>query len=172
MVLATNNLPRAPAGDYAFWQRIRVIKYQRRYVTGTPNLALGELPADEQLPKKLREQCGPAILAKMVRGCLTALRDGLNPPYEITTAVAGYQRQEDLVRQWLDDRCEFGPAYTIGAREGHKNFKDWYNQNISDVFPAPGPKKFSVEMARLLNKDRDQNNNVIYRGAQITVFLS
>ncbi|MCK5679936.1 hypothetical protein KAI46_03900, partial [bacterium] len=128
--------------------------------------SLGESIADESLPAKLRER-GPAILAKLVRGLLEVQRDGLNPPPEVISAVNAYQKNEDLVRQWLDDKCEIGEGFTIPARDGHKAFKEWFHDTISDTYNAPGPKKFSVELSRFLKKDRDSTGRTIYLGARL-----
>ncbi len=165
VVISTNHLPRASASDYAFWQRLRVIEFKRRYVLN-PNLEKGELLADISLSDKFKD-CGPAILAKLVRGCLSALRDGLAPPLEVTQAVAFYQHSQDLVSQWLQDRCVLGDDLFIPAREGHKDFKQWFFDNISDSFPAPSQKKFKAEMERLLTRSRDAANCSIYRGAKL-----
>ena len=167
LILMTNHKPRIPAADAAIWQRIRMIEYSRRFIAnGTPDPALNEFPADINLASKLKER-GPAILAKLVRGLLEALRDGLTPPQEVMASVAGYQKGEDLVRQRLDARCEFGEDYNIPARAGHRNFKVWYAEEISDTFSAPGPKKFSEELSRFLKKGRDNSNNHIYNGARL-----
>ena len=60
-----------------------------------------------------------------------------------------------------------GAGFSIPAREGHKNFKEWYAEEISDSFSAPGPKKFSEELSRFLEKGADTRNNNIYKGARL-----
>lgn len=167
LVLATNFKPKAPANDFAFWQRIRLIEFKRRFLNKTSlNFELGERPADLGLPDKLK-QCDSAILAALVRGCLEALRDGLNPPQEVMAAVAGYQASEDLTRQWLDARCEFGDGYAIPHQQGHKEFKIWFAEEVSDSYPAPGPKKWGEELQRFLKKERNAQNSNIYVGARL-----
>ena len=164
LVLMTNHLPRIAAAEAALWSRLRVIEYSRRFVPN-PNPDLGEYLADETLPEKLRA-LGPAILAKLVRGCLEAQRDGLNPPAEVMAAVKAYQHSEDLVKQFLEDCCEFGEDFGLPAREAHKAFKVWYAENISDSYPAPGPKKLSAELERFLKKNRI-SSGIIYIGARL-----
>lgn len=94
LILMTNSKPKAPPGDFAFWERLRLIEYKQTYAKNRqPNKVLGELPADEDLKSKLQDEA-PAVLAKLVRGLMGVQRDGnLTPPPSVIAATAAVQRQ-------------------------------------------------------------------------------
>lgn len=168
LVLMTNAKPKAPPDDYAFWERMKLIEYRQRYTKNrAPNPALGELPADSGLKDKLKS-AAPAVMVRLVRGYLEFVRDGhLNTPPSVQAATAAYQKREDLVKQWLDERCEFGDDYFIRAAAAHEDFKKWYAETISEDWKPMGPKHFAGQLIRFLNKDNDSANCRIYRGARI-----
>ena len=76
LFLLTNFLPRAPAHDSAFWERLRMINFPYRFV----DQPKGEYdrPRNPKLEKLLEDEL-PGILAWLVRGCLMFQKDGLTP---------------------------------------------------------------------------------------------
>ena len=59
---------------------------------------------DLQLEEKLKAEW-PAILRWMIDGCLAWQRDGLAPPERVREATATYFAEQDILGEWLADRC-------------------------------------------------------------------
>ena len=62
---------------------------------------------DPDLGEKLKAEA-PAILRWVIDGCLAWQRQGLNPPKSVREASESYLDGEDILGQWLAERCELG----------------------------------------------------------------
>ncbi|SKA84116.1 DNA primase family protein [Desulfobaculum bizertense] len=135
LFLLTNHKPHAPSSDFAFWDRLQVVFFERRFVKGEPQKP-NELPRDPNLKDKLRQEL-PGILAWLVRGCLEWQQDGVNPPPKVLAATDEYRRDEDLLSIFIDECCltvepdEKDPTTRVNATEFYDAFVKWYGQNIS-----------------------------------------
>lgn len=135
LFLLTNHKPHAPSSDFAFWERMHLIPFERRFVKGEPQKP-NELTRDKGLKDKLRQEL-PGILAWLVRGCLEWQQEGLNPPPKVLAATDEYRRDEDLRSIFIDECClvvepdENDPTTRVNATEFYDAFVKWYGQNIS-----------------------------------------
>jgi len=129
LILLTNHKPHAPANDFAFWQRVHLIPFEFSFVDRAPQKD-NEFPADKDLPDKLREEAA-GILAWLVRGCLAWQKMGLAPPQVIADAVAEYQRDEDMLADFLEQCCYIHPGEKVGATELYDAFKEWFQECVS-----------------------------------------
>jgi putative DNA primase/helicase len=64
---------------------------------------------DTELGTKLRKEW-PGILRWMINGCLAWQRDGLIPAPVIAEATKEYFEEQDVLSQWLDERCDVEPG--------------------------------------------------------------
>jgi putative DNA primase/helicase len=141
LALLTNHKPQAPADDFAFWERCKLIAHTISFVDREPT-SPNERWADLNLLEKLLAML-PGILGWMVEGCLIWQREGLNPPAVVTEATAEYQKAEDFIGQFLDDRCDLGPDYSVGATKLYDEFKDWWLDTMSkNEKSVPAQKRF------------------------------
>ncbi|MBF0098388.1 MAG: hypothetical protein HQM04_13295 [Magnetococcales bacterium] len=90
-----NHKPIIKGSDLGIWRRILLIPF---------TVTVPEAEVDPALPAKLREEL-PGILAWAVRGCLDWQRHGLGTPRAVAAATQDYQRESDLIGQFLDERC-------------------------------------------------------------------
>jgi putative DNA primase/helicase len=71
----------------------------------------------------------PGILRWLVEGCLAWQRDGLNPPAAVQAATREYQESQDLVGEFLAERCTIQPESKadIYTPKGdlHRAYLDW-----------------------------------------------
>jgi len=148
LFLLTNNKPHAPAGDFAFWERLLLIDHPLSFVSRKPSSAK-ERPQNKQLPLLLQKEL-PGILAWLVEGCLLWQRDGLNPPPEVTEATNEYRRNEDLIGDFLDACCELGEGFEVQATDLFDKFTAWYEVNVSKR--GVSQRKFGQMMQDRLSK--------------------
>lgn len=139
IILATNNLPAAPADDYAFWERVRVIEFPISFVTREPT-AENERPADLTIEKKLLAEAD-GILAWIWRGALMWQRDGLQTPQAVLQATADYRRDQDILADFFEECCILSDNLSVGATSLYEAFQEWYGINISSRH-VPAQKKF------------------------------
>ena len=122
LILLTNDRPQANPNDYALWQRIHLIPFTFSFIDDPkePN----ERKADPELPEKLKQEA-PGILAWLVSGCLAWQQEGLKPPVTIITATKEYRQTEDIIGQFISERCITGPNLKIKAGDLFKVYEEF-----------------------------------------------
>lgn len=118
--LLANHQPEVRAGGPAFWRRVRLLPFMHT------------VPPEQRVPDledKLIEREGPAILAWLVRGAVDYFRDGLAEPAAVKAATEAYQRDQDTVARFVEDRCITGDpnAQQNKVRSGdlRKAYETW-----------------------------------------------
>lgn len=120
--LITNNKPRVPSSDHAFWLRVCLISYPFSFIDSPtePN----QRQKDPDLPNKLRAEA-PGILAWLVKGCLEWQKNGLNPPDSVLQHKRQYQAEEDQLGRFLTERCVLDPDKSAQSGKLYTAYKTW-----------------------------------------------
>ena len=124
--MMTNSKPRANTDDYALWKRILLIEFGVSFVDDPKEPH--EQKRDKDLPKKIESEA-EGILAWLVQGCLDFQAEGLNPPDVVLNSTKGYQKDEDLLNQFLDDHCIVGVDYWVTSAAIYNEYKSWVDNN-------------------------------------------
>ena len=122
VILLTNHKPHAPANDDALWARLHLIPFTLSFVDNPtkPN----ERQRNPSLPEDLKREA-PGILAWLVRGCLEWQKEGLNPPQTVLTATEDYRTDEDLIGNFLSERCTFEKNAEVPAGKLYEAYQKW-----------------------------------------------
>ncbi|QDU23313.1 hypothetical protein ETAA1_53080 [Urbifossiella limnaea] len=115
ILLGTNYKPEVKGCDYAIWRRLKLIEFRRQFKGSE---------VDRKLPWKLLAEA-QGILAWMVRGCMEWQKGGLMEPKCIADATAKYAREQDVIGQFLNLRCERG-NYVTSASDLYRAFMDLF----------------------------------------------
>lgn len=83
---------------------------------------------DEQLKEKLEVEF-PAILRWAIDGWLDLQANGAERPAVIASATKEYLDDEDVLVDWLADRCVFGPLCTATLKRLFSDWKAWCEDN-------------------------------------------
>lgn len=126
IILATNHMPRIKGTDHAIWRRLALVPFLMKFwdasrgESGPP-----EREISRDLPELIkREHSG--ILAWQVQGCLRWQKQGLRMPASVQAATTDYRDKEDLVGQFIADRCLTGPQhYSVKASAIYGAFRAW-----------------------------------------------
>ena len=124
LVLVTNHKPAANGDDAAFWRRVRLIPFTEKFEGAA---------RDNYLAEQLRDEWA-GILGWMVEGCLLWQREGLNPPAEIKQATDEYRNENDLIADWISDRCEVRTGAVFKTAVLFLDFRNWLMQNGERTF--------------------------------------
>ena len=79
---------------------------------------------DRQLEEKLKAEW-PAILRWMIDGCLAWQRDGLAPPESVREATDAYFEDQDILSEWLAEKCIVEPANANRKETTADLFASW-----------------------------------------------
>ncbi|MBK7074608.1 MAG: bifunctional DNA primase/polymerase [Myxococcales bacterium] len=115
VVIAANTKPAVTGADHAIWRRMRLVPFE---------VTIPALERDKTLVNKLITTEAPGILAWAVRGCLAWQRDGLGEAPAITDATEDYRADQDVLGQWIGDRCVLGNVFTSTA-ELYASYLAW-----------------------------------------------
>lgn len=100
---------------------------------------------DRQLETKLRQEW-PEILRWMIEGCLDWQRHGLVRPTIVLSTTADYFTEQDIVHQWMEEKCDLGPRQSDTLASLFRNWSDYAMANGE----KPGTAKWlSQTLARL-----------------------
>jgi putative DNA primase/helicase len=118
--LATNHQPTIKGADIGIWRRIHMIPF---------NNQISDDERDPYLKEKLKGEA-PGILAWMVRGCLEwQERKGLHPPREILDATEEYRGEQDVLGDFINDRCTVGKSEFVEKNSLYKGYAEWCKEN-------------------------------------------
>lgn len=146
-IMTTNELPKAKADDAPFWSRALIIKWPLSFVE-RPEQPY-ERPADKDLNEKIGAEA-KGVLARMVRGSMEYLRDGLKIPDKVREWTREQRASWDDVGLFIPEWCiseshQANPDnYTlkVSATDLHEAFCIWYAR-YRDRRYSISAKKFS-----------------------------
>jgi putative DNA primase/helicase len=116
--IQTNHLPAISGTDAGIWRRIHVIPFA---------VSIPPQEMKRNLANELKEEF-PGILAWAVQGCLEWQRDGLERPDSVRNAVNAYQRQNDGVPVFLEERVTKEKGRVLKASGMYEEYNYWANQ--------------------------------------------
>jgi putative DNA primase/helicase len=154
LILLTNSRPQADGGDFALWERLQLIAFPLSFVDREP-VRENERRADNDLGSRVINEAS-GILAWLVRGCLQYQRQGLEPPRSIREATIEYKKEEDILGQWLEERCQLGEKFKEEARKLHEDFCTWYETEVSKK-GVPSAKRFGKLLGARFEKKKRPN---------------
>lgn len=165
LFLLTNFLPRAPAHDTAFWERLKLFNFPYRFV----DQPKGEFdrPRNPKLEKELEGELA-GILAWLVRGCLKYQAEGLQPPACITQATGQYRVEEDTMQLFIEQCLEETPEPEdrINATELYEVYQGWYRKYVSPK-SIPSMHLFGRQLSSKVER-RKVGGHTYYYGVQLS----
>jgi putative DNA primase/helicase len=113
LLIAGNHKPQLRGVGKAIQRRIHLVPF---------TVTIPDSQRDDELPQKLKAEY-PAILQWMIEGCLAWREQRLSAPPEVREATSRYIDGEDVIGEWLEERCE---QYGETARPlAYKNYRAW-----------------------------------------------
>lgn len=151
--LATNHKPIIRGNDDGIWRRLPLIPF-------TVPIPLDKV--DKTLKEKLMREL-PGIMNWAVEGCLAWQREGLNPPADIQKATMEYRQEMDVIGSFIEQCCETGPGYSIGATELFKAYDKWAKDMNEHGFTQT---QFGKKVSDKYEKKKTKSG-MIYKGITI-----
>jgi len=115
LILATNHKPIIRGTDHAIWRRMKLIPF---------TVKIPEAEKDKDYPEKLRGEY-PGILRWCLSGCLEWQQLGMREPPEVIAATAGYRDEQDVLGQWIAERCVIGDGYRAKSSDLYADYVEW-----------------------------------------------
>ena len=133
--LSCNDLPAVRDKSLFSSDRLRVIEFNRHFAASEQDKTLKTLfQTDEAMQ---------GIFTWLLAGYAEYKRTGLDMPDSMQKVVDSYQRENDLVLQFLEERCERKEGEFVRAKNLYDSYKLWCRSNGYFTFSA---KKFNSEL--------------------------
>lgn len=133
--LSCNDLPAVSDKSLFASDRVRVIEFNRHFTAEErdPDLKDFFMQPDSMM----------GIFDWLVTGYVLYKREGLKMPPEMQKVVNQYERDNDLVLQFLEEKCETKPDGGISSKTLYEAFKVWCRSN---GFYVCSSKKFTSDV--------------------------
>ena len=129
--LSCNDLPRISDRSLFASDRIKVIEFTRHFA---------ESEQDKDLKDLFRTQDAMrGIFAWLVEGYFKYIRFGLTMSEDLRKVVKQYERDNDVVLQFLEDRCQMDPEASVKGSDLYVAYKIWAK---SAGYPVRNQKSF------------------------------
>ena len=122
MWLSCNTLPTVTDRSLFSSDRVRVIEFNRHF---------DENERDTTLKSKFLEEDAKAIIFKwLIDGYINYHLHGLNPPKSVVSATGDYEKKNDWVALFIEERCDTSKdTARIGRGELYTAYKSWCTSN-------------------------------------------
>lgn len=116
-----NHKPILKGSDEGIKRRMRIVPFTVR------------IPDEEQIPlgqllKMFRAEAS-GILNWALEGYIRWREIGLGKPAAVEDATQEYFDENDILKQFIEDRCEENKAFTIEAKKLYEAYRKWCEQN-------------------------------------------
>jgi len=157
--LSCNDLPLVTDKSLFASERIKVIEFNRHFSPQEQDTHLkDELTTMEAMS---------GIFMWLVRGYIRYKEHGLVMSEELTQVVRNYERDNDLVLQFLESRCVQSEEANIKAKDLYNAYKLWAKSEGAFILSA---RKFNAEMERhpeWFERKSTSSGFVIYWGVKL-----
>ena len=161
--LSCNDLPMVTDKSLFASERIKVIEFNRHFTQKEQDTHLkDELTSIEAMS---------GIFMWLVRGYIKYKERGLEMPDHLKQVVSKYERDNDLVLQFLESRCVRNEESNIKAKDLYNAFKLWAKSEGAYVLSA---RKFNSEMERhpeWFDRKSTSSGFAIYGGVKLKEVL-
>lgn len=140
--IAANNEPKVAKDEDAIWNRILRVPFANVVPPERRDPGVKERLKDPRIG-------GPAVLAWLVRGCLTWQREGLKPPQVVLVETAAYRERMDVLNDFIEDRCVLHEGARTPAAELYETYVEWTWKNGVPKAEVLSRQKFGRALERL-----------------------
>ncbi|MDN6182422.1 MAG: phage/plasmid primase, P4 family, partial [Staphylococcus equorum] len=156
--VSTNHKPIIRGTDDGIWRRLILIPFE---------VQIPEEKVDKDLKYKLLREA-PAILNWITEGAYMWMQEGLNMPEKLKEAGNKYRNEMDTLGQFIEDKCNVNPDYSVKVSELHSEYQKWSEENLT-TNKVLGLKSFSQKMEERFIKDKRRDANY-FIGIELDIF--
>jgi putative DNA primase/helicase len=113
--ISGNHKLEIPDATLSIWRRVKMIPF---------SVIIPESQVNTELFNDLKTEW-PGILNWMVEGCKQWQLHGLNDSIAVKRATGQYRDEQDMVTQFIEDKCVIGFEYSVAKSDLYKTFENW-----------------------------------------------
>ena len=158
--LSCNDLPAVHDRSLFASDRLRVIEFNRHFTQEEQDKTLKQVFKTDEAMR--------GIFTWLVAGWFKYRRFGLTMPESMRRVVRQYEKDNDVVLQYLEDRCEKDPDGRIKQKDFYELYKIWCRKM---GYRSASAKKFKAELLThpdwIVSADKKSNGYPVYYGVRM-----
>ena len=115
LLLLTNHKPQLRGTDIGIRRRLHLLPFKVTFTADAQDRGLG---------KKLKAEL-PGILNWAIEGAIRWHREGLGEPAAVREATGSYVADQDVIGQYITERCAVATWAKVKASSLYTNYRDW-----------------------------------------------
>ncbi len=119
LLVAGNHRPEIGDTSEGMWRRVILVPFEQTIPEGS---------RDPKLLERLKRE-GAGVLNWALEGLRDWQTNGLNPPPAIKEATAAYRDEEDIIAEWIGEKCTTGPGLREARIDLYFSYKTWCEAN-------------------------------------------
>ncbi len=135
LILISNALPRVPTGDQAFWDRIRVLPFESKFVdpelcpeTFEEQLKKKVFPKDPEFYNKVKE-LRVIFMFRLIKVWHEVQKNGYMPePLKVKNETKQYMDNNDYVLQFINSQLVHDGKTVLHFRDVYHAYMDWLKE--------------------------------------------
>lgn len=145
--LATNHKPTIKDGSEGMWRRVKLIPFE---------VVIPPKERDKQLLSKLEAEL-PGILNWALEGCKAWQEGGMGICKTVDAATEEYREDNDILIDFLDDRCTVAEHESVKSSELYNEYKAWCEATGERTWAQRGFTKYLKDKGFSVVKRTDAN---------------
>lgn len=119
LMIVGNHKPEISDMSHGMWRRVMLIGFEQ---------TIPQANRDPHLHEKLKGE-GPGILNWALAGLRAWRHSGLQIPKAVRDATIAYRDDQDILGDWLRERCDVGAMLTVAKRNVYLDYLNWTKTN-------------------------------------------
>lgn len=119
LIVVGNHKPEIADTSNGMWRRVALTPFDQ---------TIPEASCDPQLLETLKGE-GPGILNLLLVGLHRWRKNGLQIPAKIRAATAAYRDEQDILGDWIGERCNAGAGCSEMKGDLYADYSDWAKRN-------------------------------------------
>jgi P4 family phage/plasmid primase-like protien len=150
MILTCNHLPQVPAEDGGTWRRIRLVEFTSRFVENPDPSNPNEFIMDKELSGKF-DSWRETFTGLLIEYYRRYRDEGTHEPDDVMECTRQYQRSNDAMGEYTDERMEKDDAGFIQVGDIYTDCRDWIRECNPGV-KAPRRKEVQAYFEKVWGK--------------------
>ena len=148
IVLTCNHLPNVPSDDGGTWRRLRVVQYSSKFIENPNPVKKNEFKIDTELSLKF-DGWKENFMGILIHYYKKYMNEGIYEPEEVLICTKEYQKENDIMKNYIDERIGKKEHSFLTQNELYADFKYWYKESGHKVKATPTKSNISKYFIKL-----------------------
>jgi P4 family phage/plasmid primase-like protien len=165
LVLTCNHLPHIPSDDGGTWRRLRVIEFTSIFTDNPDKTKKNQYKIDTELSLKF-DDWKEHFMGILIHYYRKYIQEGIFEPAEVLQCTKEYQKDNDTLKLYIDERLQEIPETFITQSEMYNDFRLWFKDS-GETKKMPTKAQVTKYMNKTIGKSEKQSGVIGWKHYQI-----